>query len=258
MESYILKNPNIESHRYVDRNEYSIIKVYYSDFTDEMKYNLAEDVDELYANASSVQANTGNERPEPIQKVDAFSGVIAEYATVILFNEFIGNCHAVREKTENFSHEHHVDITLSRGNISQRIEVRSSFVNNGIKFALFNTTGAPNGQYFNVIGPYLNKGYKKDYESEKDYYIRVLFDNRDKLKKNYKVFSESFFADDIPIFVIGAAPKKLFDTHGFPKNFNSKEEQIKTPGEYSVIELQHIYDIEELKTIIGNTPSNSH
>lgn len=249
MKLNLIGKPNRKGN-FVNRDEYSVLEVYYSNFTSEMKKDLEDEVKELYQNATAFQANTGNNRTKEIQKVDAFSGVIAEYATVLLFNEFIGNCHAVTEKPEDYTHKGHVDITLTNGNISRRVEVRSSFVNNGIEFALFNTTGVLNGQYFNVIGPYLNKGYKKEYESEKDYYVRVLFDNRDNLKEDYKAFSEAFFADEIPIFIIGAATKKLFSKHGFSKNFNSKENQIKTPGEYSVIELQHIYDINDLKRLI--------
>ncbi len=93
---------------------------------------------------------------------NSISGLLAEYLWVDSLRAFDLEC-----QTNNYEKAiHQIDITLKHN--QKKIEVRSSFPKNGVKFALCHPQ-----HEFDILGPYSNS-YKPG-EIKKDFYVRTLF-----------------------------------------------------------------------------------
>lgn len=75
--------------------------------------------------------------------------------------------------------------------------MRSSFVNNGIPFALFAVNKNTHETYFDVLGSYYQQSHKFDYETPKDAYARVLF------KGNKYTVYQRFIEQNELFYIIG-------------------------------------------------------
>ncbi|NQU67137.1 MAG: hypothetical protein HQ510_04255 [Candidatus Marinimicrobia bacterium] len=97
------------------------------------------------------------------RRVDSFGGLCAESG----WEQYINSCfNNIASPTPFTAASVQIDIALSQG---QKIEVRSSFPRNGVKFAVCNS-----GANFKNIGPYSNS--IKPGEIQKNMYLAVLFD----------------------------------------------------------------------------------
>lgn len=109
--------------------------------------------------------NSQYERTLQRRRIDSFGGLCAESG----WEQYINSCFDnIASPTPFTSASVQIDIALNNGH---RIEVRSSFPRNGVKFALCNTSAN-----FKNIGPYSNS--VKPGEIQKNLYLAVLFDTQ--------------------------------------------------------------------------------
>jgi len=127
--------------------------------------------------------------------VNNFIGMISEYAWKYFIN--LTAIDTVVTETEMKDIANQIDLFQTK--TSKTIEVRSSFVTNGISFAIFNQKG------FDIIGPYINNIYKHG-EAEKDFYLRTLFHYDNKRIQN---FFEYFKNNILNIYLVGGATKEM-------------------------------------------------
>lgn len=125
--------------------------------------NIIESGKKLAKKVNPSSANYGaNKRYKETIKNNCISGLLAEYIWI----DFIRH-HKIECNTTDFGEaKNQIDIELTKSN--KKIEVRSSFPRNGLKFALCH-----NFHQFDVIGPYVND-YKPG-EIKKDFYVRTLY-----------------------------------------------------------------------------------
>ena len=118
----------------------------------------------LASRVNKAAANTSTEeRNEDRLILDAFGGVLAEEGWINLINHHFG---VITRSAPFISAAQQIDIELEQG---ERIEIRSSFPRNGVKFAICNSRSN-----FKNIGPYSNT--VKPGEIQKHLYLGVLFD----------------------------------------------------------------------------------
>lgn len=216
--------------------EYSILELHFSDFSDSDKKAIQSEARLLATQANSSAANSGLPRDQNAKLCDAYSGIIAEYAVVYFLNSLIPNS-AYRPKVTSSINQ--VDINWNYNNLDISIEVRSSFVKNGISFALYAYNAKKNQMFFDIIGPYYQGDYKPDFESQKDYYFRVLFVG----DKNNTI--EDIIENDCPFYLIGAIKGKVIIEYNLHKKLSQGEANFKIGnpnGDYYVIPISNIVD----------------
>lgn len=181
---------------------------------------LAQDVNPGAANASAMQ------RPPEVILRDAMAGVLAEQGWLAYINSTYGQ---IAEPTEFIQANGQIDIALNNGN---RIEVRSSFVRNGVKF------GVCNEKYnFKVIGNYSNL-YKPG-EIQKDYYVLVLFATPK---------PEILTAPHINFSLIGGVTDEILKAHGFESDMVAEDDITQTRTKYKVLRIADAGDIKDFDT----------
>ena len=148
------------------------------------------------------RANDSKHRGVDEIEIDTLSGLVAEYFCRELLKKRYGA--DVMEPPDENKSINQTDITLLT---KKTIEVRSSFVNNGISFGIL---GTKKKDGFDVIGPYTN-GYKP-IEIMKDYYFRVLY-GFPKYSSGEKAdgYMERAEAGIIEISVIGGATRAMME-----------------------------------------------
>lgn len=119
-------------------------------------------------------------------KINSIAGILAEF----LWLKFIKSNGIDCTFTEFDSSKNQIDLKLVQSN--KKIEVRSSFPFNGLKFALCNSR-----KEFDVLGPYANE-YKPS-EIQKDFYVRTLFPFKS------KEFENRLKSDNFEVFLTGGA-----------------------------------------------------
>lgn len=219
--------------------KYTICEFNFSDFDKELQTKLIVEADILAQKANPDAANNGKLRTLIQRTNDAYDGLLAEYAVEKLLNSFITNS-ATRPTVTTTLNQ--VDIVWQNPSMhaSYNREVRSSFVKNGLPFALFATNEYDNSTYFNVLGPYFQKNYKIDYESTKDLYFRVLFTD-----KKMDVVNR-FIKKDEPFYIIGAmGGKKIikFNKHKSLTPGSAVQKHSNFTGDYFVCPLDKVGDI---------------
>lgn len=226
------------------KRTYTIAEFKFSDFNKIDQKNIIESANELFYNVNNKAANTGKQRNSKTIENDAYSGMLAEFATLSYLQSCSNVTHAARPQARNLQNQ--IDITIncssSSGSKSKSIEVRSSFARNGIQFALFKLNKLTKKPYFDIIGPYYQSNYKVSYEPLKDIYFRVLFQGT-----NYNV-KERFINNNESFFIVGYQLAQVFIESGFEKVLTpgsaiKKEGEIK--GKYFVLPIDRIIDLSE-------------
>lgn len=210
---------------------YDIVKVTFNRNNDndlellEEIYNKGKELSNLVcANA----ANEGNRvRNERTLEINAISGILAEYAWKEYINYRAGE--DIVDFTECVDHREQIDLQILDTDIT--IEVRSSFVRNGLQFALCNRR-----YRFDILGPYTNI-YKPN-EIFKDFYLRVLYPYQP------SEFNKNFEKDKVEVYLTcGATLEMMQDEDIFEyKDLTPAESLINVESEYRVIPLERSLD----------------
>lgn len=151
---------------------------------------------------------------------DAIMGVLAEEGWLQFINSKFDN---IAEYTPFEDPTAQIDIQLSNG---EMIEIRSSFVRNGVKFGIchdrFN---------FKNIGPYSNT--IKPGEVQKDLYLAVLFDTpKDQLLNNQV----------IRFTLVGGSTWEMMERIGFNNALTPEDDLAPIASNYRVIQLKNTLD----------------
>lgn len=177
--------------------------------------SLAQSVKPKAANASEL------ERHQTRLLQDAFGGILAEQAWLTYLNENFGN---IASPTPFLSANGQIDILLNDG---KKIEVRSSFPRNGVKFAVCS-------QKFNfrIIGTYQNL-YKPG-ETSKDLFVSVLFDTQ----------KENLLEDDILYFsLIGGATANMLRDKGYTSDLIAEGDMTQVKTSYRLLNIKDAMDM---------------
>lgn len=152
---------------------------------------------------------------------DALGGVLAEQGWLIYLNENFGN---IASPTPFFSANGQIDVILNNG---RKIEVRSSFPRNGVKFAICN-------QKFNfrVIGAYHNL-YKPG-ETAKDLFVSVLFETQ----------KDRLLEDEVINFsLIGGATANMLREKGYTSDLIAEGDMTQTKTSYRLLNIKDAMDM---------------
>ena len=238
----MMEKLNLSTEPNLVNRDYVVMEFRFSDFSDDDKEKIKQDAEELSKKANKKGANSGKERTAKVVENDAYAGVLAEFATVYYLNSLkIGN--AFRPKVTDLSNQ--IDVVWEfNKDLSKTVEVRSSFVKNGLDFGLFVIDNSTNQPYFDIIGPYYQKDYKKDYEQKKDLYARVLFE-----KTKYDV-KHRFIENDEPFYLIGFLSGEKLINLNYHKSLTERDATNLVSGDYYVAPINQIWDIAEFKGIL--------
>ena len=170
-------------------------------------YNHAKRI----ADNVNIKAANNSDKPRDESKLitDCFIGVLSEYSWKIAINALLVD--TIVKETDSLDLSNQIDLETLKDKYS--IEVRSSFVRNGIEFALAN-----NEYHFDIVGPYVNN-YKTE-EKPKDFYLRCLyhFDNREKSK-----FISTVKDQGVVVYLIGGASLEMMQDESLYIIKNMKE-----------------------------------
>lgn len=166
----------------------------------------------------------------------ALMGVLSEYAWKYFIN--LLSVDTLVLETESNTSKNQIDLRLPRS--GKTIEIRSSCVSNGIKFAVFGGRFA-----FDIIGPYHN-GYKPG-ELLKDYFLRALFHFNN---KDIRYFIESVIDSNrvlpFSIYLVGGATADMMQDKNLYATKELSENEItglaQAEGEKSVYRVIPIPD----------------
>ena len=238
----ILEKPNLTTIPNLVDRDYVVVEFRFSDFSDDDKQKIKQDAEELSKRANKKGANSGKKRSDKVVENDAYTGVLAEFATVYYLKSLNFGI-VFRPDVTNLSNQIDIEWQFNE-KLSKTIEVRSSFVKNGLNFGLFVIDNRTNQPYFDIIGPYYQKKYKTDYEPMKDLYARVLFE-----KTKYDV-KNRFMEKDEPFYLIGfLSGKKLIELN-YHKSLTEKDATNLVSGDYHVAPINLIWDIEEFRGML--------
>ena len=238
----IMEKLNLSTEPNLVNRDYVVMEFRFSDFSEGDKEKIKQDAEELSQKANKKGANSGEARPPKVVENDAYAGVLAEFATVYYLNS-IGHGTAFRPEVTDLSNQIDVEREFSE-NISITIEVRSSFVKNGLDFGLYAINQSTNKPYFDIIGPYYQEGLKNNYEPAKDFYARVLFEDA---KYNVK---NRFIEKNEPFYLIGFISGKKLIKLDYHKPLTEKDETNLTNGDYYVAPINEIWDISNFKNVV--------
>ena len=231
----ILNNTSVGIQR-----SYTICEFQFSDFDIQTQQAIIQEATILASGTNSGAANSGNTRSQTVKENDAFAGILAEFATLDFLNQIIPNS-AIRPPVSNTANQ--IDLLWNYLGKRLTLEVRSSFVNNGLNFALFNVNPYTQQTYFDVLGPYYQQSYKIQYEPPKDAYARVLF------KGNKYDVKNRFITNNEPFYLIGFMDgQQLIDLNQHkslqPNSAITKHGSL--TGDYYVAPINQITDISKI------------
>lgn len=238
----MLENPSLTTTPNLVNRDYVVVEFRFSDFGDDDKEKIKQDAEELSKKANKKGANSGKERTKKVVENDAYAGVLAEFATVYYLNSLNLGI-AYRPEVTDLSNQVDVEWKFNE-KLSKTIEVRSSFVKHGLDFGLFVIDKSTNQPYFDIIGPYYQKEYKKDYEQKKDLSARVLFE-----KTKYDV-KHRFIENDEPFYLIGFLSGEKLINLNYHKSLTERDATNLVSGDYYVAPINQIWDIAEFKGIL--------
>lgn len=237
----MMEDPNLSTKPTLVNRDYVVMEFRFSEFSEGDKEKIIQDAEELSQKANKKGANSGKTRPSKVVENDAYAGVLAEFATVYYLNSLdLGT--VFRPEVTDISNQIDVLWEFSE-NDSITIEVRSSFVNNGLDFGLFVIDKSTNQPFFDIIGPYYQKNYKTDYEPVKDFYARVLFEG-----KKYNV-KNRFIEKNEPFYLIGFISGKKLIKRDYHKPLTEKDATNLISGDYYVAPINEIWDIAMFKNV---------
>lgn len=218
---------------------YMVCELSISDFTKEEKDKILSDSKALYELVNDKGASTGKKRTNIPKWNDCVAGVLSEFGVQKFLSENLENVNVLRPEAK--SGKNQIDLVL-QGNKDKNyeIEVRSSFVNNGIPFALYGVDKETSKNYFDVLGPYKQTAYKYEFESVKDIFFRVLFNGKkDDVENRFVNKNESFY-------IIGAMIGKDLVDLNYKKDLSARDAFNINPGEYYVAPMLYIKDTKEI------------
>lgn len=191
---------------------------------EELYNQLFNKAKELSNCVSSAAANESTfSRDDNRKIIDSFGGLIAEKAWEKYINQSFGE---IAFPTEFLDASKQIDIKLTNDFL---IEVRSSFIRNGVKF------GICNDRYnFKNIGPYSNS-VKPD-EIQKNIYCGVLFET----KKD-----ELLTTDRIICYLVGSSTWDMMIEIGIDTRLNARDAIALSPGNYKVVLYKYSMDINQ-------------
>lgn len=265
MNKKVITKNDYKSKYKANRDKYTILEFNWSDFSEDEKSEIYKEANILYKKASAIGANTGLNRIPEKKYIDSLSGVIAEFATTKFFNTFLNDNWNAHRPIVTTTHNQ-VDISLRYKETDYKVEVRSSFVQNGIAFALYgvHTQGEYKGKtYFDVLGTYRQERNKQNFESVKDLFIRVLFDIQSESSDNFKndrdfykdiqLFINKYIERNEPFYIIGGVSGEKIIKEKYTKTLSSRDlnQYISDvqEGEYNVSEICKIHDIEHFENL---------
>lgn len=213
----------------IDR-DYKVVRVSVSKGSD--KYNdILKKSKTLAGLVNSGAANESAYSRDDLRKLtDAFAGLLSEYAWRDFLNLNIVN---IASFTAFEAASNQIDIVLSKGD---KIEVRSSTVRKGVKFAICNSM-----YNFKNIGPYSN--YIKPGEIIKDFYCGVLFETQK---------DDLLNVDDIVFYLVGSSTWDMMLKLGKDKALNAYDAISIQPGNYRVVQYKDTLDVEQLIGYLKN------
>lgn len=213
----------------IDRN-YKVVKVTVSKGSE--KYNdILKKSKTLAGLVNSGAANESSYSRDELRKItDAFAGLLSEFAWRDFLNESIIN---VASFTEFDDASNQIDIVLTKGD---KIEVRSSTVRKGVKFAICNSM-----YNFKNIGPYSN--YIKPGEIIKDFYCGVLFETQK---------DDLLNVDEIVFYLVGSSTWDMMLKLGKDKALNAYDAISIQPGNYRVVQYKDTLDVEQFIDYLKN------
>ena len=238
----IMKKLKLSTEPNLVNRDYVVMEFRFSDFSEGDKEKIKQDAEELSQKANKKGANSGKTRPSKVVENDAYAGVLAEFATVYYLNS-LDHGTAFRPEVTDLSNQIDVEWEFSEKN-SITIEVRSSFVTNGLNFGLFAIDKSTNQPYFDIIGPYYQEGLKDNYEPVKNIYARVLFED---VKYDVK---NRFIEQNEPFYLIGFISGKKLIKLDYHKPLTEKDETNLTSGDYYVAPINEIWDIASFKNVV--------
>jgi hypothetical protein len=200
IEIELFKNP----HNTITTQFYTAVISFYcksSTFDTSMIKTFETKAKELAKRVNSYKANeSSNKRDDITLLANNFIGIISEYAWKYFIN--LTTIDTILMETEMTDVSNQIDLIHLK--TKKTIEVRSSFVTNGIDFAIFHEKG------FDIIGPYMNG--VKPAENEKDFYLRTLFhyDNK-KINSFIQDVKNSDDKNPFKIYLVGGATKEMMN-----------------------------------------------
>jgi len=203
----------------IDRN-FQIVQCMIENGSEEF-VSLQKKANELANLVNAYAANNSTYKRLPKRKaIDAFGGVLAEEGWMQFINSEFGRI-AFPTQLEDINAQ--IDIQLSNG---EKLEVRSSFPRNGVKFGICN-----NKFNFKNIGPYSNT--VKPGEVQKEFYLAVLFDTQKK---------DLFTVDEIHFSLIGGSTWDMMMNIGYDDPLKPFDDLIPIESTYKVIQLKDALD----------------
>ena len=152
---------------------------------------------------------------------DSFGGLLAEKGWLEYINSRFDD---IATETQFQSASNQIDIKLTNGEL---IEVRSSFIRNGVKFGICNKL-----YNFKNIGPYSNS--IKIGEIQKDLYCGVLFETS----------KGNLLDDDEVIFwLVGSSTWDMMINLGIDTELNADDVIALSPGKYKVVYYKDSMDL---------------
>lgn len=226
----IIACQNPKNNFYIDKN-YHVVKVTVSKNSkkyDEILASATELAGLVNAGAANESAHTRND----LRKLtDSFAGLLSEYAWRDYLNT---KTSGIASFTKFDEAQNQIDIILANG---EKIEVRSSTVRKGVKFAICSSM-----YNFKNIGPYSNA--IKPGEIVKDFYCGVLFETQK---------DELLDVVEIVFYLVGSSTWKMMMDIGKDSQLNAYDAISLQPGNYRIIQYKDTLDVQEfinhLKTL---------
>lgn len=187
--------------------------------------DMADQVNRSAAN------NAGKKRSKERVLANCIAGLLSE----VCWKEFINNHYGDGFVTETVFENASNQIDLLVKHTGKKIEVRSSFPRNGIKFALCDKRFQ-----FDVIGPYTN--HVKISEPAKHFYVRTLFPVDVRFFRNY-IEQEVF-----NVYLTGGATwEMMMDKNLYVnKNLVPEDSIVEQESTYRVIPFSRALDTFEI------------
>ena len=189
-------------------------------------WGLAQKVNPHKANDSI------NKRDKDRLILDTLGGVLSEYGWYFYIKEIFGD---IVSFTPFQSASNQIDLLLNNG---KKIEVRSSFPRNGIKFALCNER-----YHFKNICKYDNL-YKPN-EVDKDFFACVLFETPK---------ADMLESKNIIFYLIGGSTREMMEDESisFKSDLVAEDDLTQEKTTYKVIKLSNALDIEGFEKYMIN------
>ena len=209
--------------RYIEKT-FNIINVVINKNSSEY-IEILNEAKKLSGLVNTGAANDSNfSRNELLLLTDSFGGLLSEKAWLQFLNENLGE---IANLTDFITASNQIDIKLNNGEL---IEVRSSFIRNGVKFGICSTN-----YNFKNIGPYSNS--IKPGEIQKNLYCGVLFETQKRDILN---------SETINFSLVGSSTWQMMIEKGFNTELNAWDSFAVKPGTYKVLYYKDTMDVLEL------------